>query len=210
MVDPKCNHIEIVDTRTKILSVANLLFAQKGFDGVSIRDIAQEANVNVASINYHFKNKVGLFHSIFEYNYYWMENEVKKITETNNIHSEDASWEIFKVFYANGTVLINAFNLILRDQLQPEEGLMKDKEKMGPPGQEALLKIITKETGEHVPFDKREWATRVIFSHIFHGATMMNTSFVKQRCANEPWMTPEQKEKEIKLLAKAVIKELKS
>ena len=46
-----------VNTKMKILKAADLLFAVKGFAGVSIREIAQEADVNLAAINYHFQNK---------------------------------------------------------------------------------------------------------------------------------------------------------
>lgn len=210
MVDLKSSHIEIIDTKTQILAVANELFARQGFDGVSIRDIAQEADVNVASVNYHFKNKLGLFHAIFHYNYQWMEKEVRKISEKEGIDTATATWNIFQVFLSHGTVMINALSLILRDQLQPEEGLLENKEKVGPPGQDALLTVITREVGEDISLEKREWATRMIFSHIFHVATMLNTSFVKAKCANESWMTPEKKEQDIRLLAKAVLNVLKS
>ena len=40
-----------VDTKSKILNVAQDLFAEKGFDGASIRDIAQRADVNIAAVN---------------------------------------------------------------------------------------------------------------------------------------------------------------
>lgn len=203
------NHIEIIDTKTKILAVANELFARQGFDGVSIRDIANAAEVNVASINYHFKNKINLFHSIFAYNFEWMEGEVKKIAAIDAINSEEATWKIFMKFKEHGTVMINAFNLILSDHLQPEEGLVCGTDRLGPPGEKALLEIVTKDVGEKVPLEDREWAVRMIFSNLFHLATIMNTSFFERKCANEEWITPERKEKDIKLLVSALLKQIK-
>ncbi|MBS1950431.1 MAG: hypothetical protein OJF59_000359 [Cytophagales bacterium] len=44
-------------TKEKILSAAQELFEEQGFDGTSVRDIAAKANVNVALINYHFGSK---------------------------------------------------------------------------------------------------------------------------------------------------------
>jgi AcrR family transcriptional regulator len=38
------------DKREHILNVAEELFAEKGFDGTSVRDIAQRAGVNLAMI----------------------------------------------------------------------------------------------------------------------------------------------------------------
>lgn len=54
------------DTRTRILDVAEELFGERGFDGVSIRDITRQARVNLAAINYHFGGKEELIAAIFE------------------------------------------------------------------------------------------------------------------------------------------------
>jgi AcrR family transcriptional regulator len=51
-------------TRDKILNSAWKLFAKNGFETVSIRDITQDANVNLASVNYHFGSKDGLIQEI--------------------------------------------------------------------------------------------------------------------------------------------------
>ncbi|MFD2639837.1 forespore capture DNA-binding protein RefZ [Piscibacillus salipiscarius] len=47
-------------TRQKIMDAAAQLFYYNGFKGTSVRAITEKANVNVSSINYHFKNKQGL------------------------------------------------------------------------------------------------------------------------------------------------------
>ncbi len=41
-----------------------ILFAEKGYEGTSIRDIAEKANVNVAMVNYYFGSKEKLFEEI--------------------------------------------------------------------------------------------------------------------------------------------------
>lgn len=57
---------EKVDKRTHILSVAEQLFAENGFDGTSVRDIAQLANVNLAMISYYFGSKEKLLEALIE------------------------------------------------------------------------------------------------------------------------------------------------
>ncbi len=47
-------------TRQRILKAAERLFAKRGIDAVSIRDITDAAKVNTASIHYHFGSKSGL------------------------------------------------------------------------------------------------------------------------------------------------------
>src|ERR1039458_3231885 len=53
------------ETRQRILTSAIQVFAEKGFEKASIRDIASHAQVNVASLYYHFGNKVELYRAVF-------------------------------------------------------------------------------------------------------------------------------------------------
>ena len=49
------------NTRDKILSAACEVFAEQGFEGATIRDITERAGVNVAAVNYHFRDKAELY-----------------------------------------------------------------------------------------------------------------------------------------------------
>ena len=55
------------DRRLAILLAAEKLFAQHGYHGVSIRQIADEAHVPLALVGYYFGPKHELFHAIFEH-----------------------------------------------------------------------------------------------------------------------------------------------
>jgi AcrR family transcriptional regulator len=47
-------------SKRKLLDAAELLFAEKGFEAVSVRDITQLAKANVAAVNYHFGSRDNL------------------------------------------------------------------------------------------------------------------------------------------------------
>jgi AcrR family transcriptional regulator len=49
------------NTREKILNAAGEVFAEQGFEGATVRAITQRAGVNVAAINYHFRDKAELY-----------------------------------------------------------------------------------------------------------------------------------------------------
>lgn len=55
-----------LNTAGRIVYEATRLFAEKGYDGVSIKEISQAAGVNIAAINYHFDTKANLFRQIVE------------------------------------------------------------------------------------------------------------------------------------------------
>ena len=54
------------EKQQEILNVAEKLFETKGFDGTSVRDIAKEANVNIAMISYYFGSKEKMLETLFE------------------------------------------------------------------------------------------------------------------------------------------------
>lgn len=49
------------NTETKIKNAARLVFHKKGFAATRTRDIAKEANINLALLNYYFRSKGKLF-----------------------------------------------------------------------------------------------------------------------------------------------------
>jgi len=52
--------------RERILDAAEALFAEHGYDGVTLRQIARRAEVDVALASYHFGKKLDLFQAVFE------------------------------------------------------------------------------------------------------------------------------------------------
>lgn len=52
---------EALETRSRILALAGALFAERGFDAVSVADIASAAGISTGLIYYHFKDKQTLY-----------------------------------------------------------------------------------------------------------------------------------------------------
>jgi len=63
--EEKTRSNETEDTRDRILTAAQKLFGEKGFDSTSVRDITTEAGCNIASVNYHFGGKDNLYLETF-------------------------------------------------------------------------------------------------------------------------------------------------
>ena len=55
-----------LSTEEKIIEAARNIFTQKGFSATRTRDIAEEAGINLALLNYYFRSKQNLFQIIIE------------------------------------------------------------------------------------------------------------------------------------------------
>lgn len=55
-----------IDKKAHILAVAESLFAEKGFEAVSVRDISKAAKINLAMVSYYFGSKENLYAAIIQ------------------------------------------------------------------------------------------------------------------------------------------------
>jgi TetR/AcrR family transcriptional regulator len=54
------------DRRTKLMFTATRLFAERGLNGVSIRELSRSAGMSISMISYYFGGKAGLYSSVLE------------------------------------------------------------------------------------------------------------------------------------------------
>ena len=53
--------ISLEEPKTRLLNTAGEIFAEKGYRGATVREICRKAGVNIASVNYYFGDKEGLY-----------------------------------------------------------------------------------------------------------------------------------------------------
>lgn len=74
-----------MDKKQQIIESAVQLFAEKGFEGTSIREIATKADVNLAMINYYFGSKEKLFEAMVEQKAAYTKNLLEEIMKDTTI-----------------------------------------------------------------------------------------------------------------------------
>lgn len=57
------------DTRTRLLDAAGGIFARDGFRAARVREICAAAGANLAAVNYHFGDKIGLYRAVFAHGF---------------------------------------------------------------------------------------------------------------------------------------------
>ena len=71
----------------QIMESAEKLFAEKGFAGTSVRDIADEAGVNLAMISYYFGSKEKLLEAIFRYRGEYIKLQLESMIQNTTMSS---------------------------------------------------------------------------------------------------------------------------
>ena len=167
-------------TKEKIITHAHKLFAEKGYNGVSVREISQAAQVNVAAINYHFKNKENLYKQTLNSCISEMANDMRGLFEANKeVSPEEFSIIMFDYFIENSADLKSSFKMFVIDsEIYPDLPENND-EVIGPPGGTVLYEFLQlyKPNASH---DDLIWAVRVIFTTVIHKALLFTSTCLMQ------------------------------
>jgi len=98
-----------------ILEASCRLFAKYGYDYVSVRKIASEADVNIGSISYYFNNKIGILNRIIEGFYKGLTEKLYPILDGQVINKAEGIRSLSKAtieyMYAN----LNSSRVVLRE-----------------------------------------------------------------------------------------------
>ncbi|WP_448211115.1 TetR/AcrR family transcriptional regulator [Colwellia sp. MEBiC06753] len=86
-----------MSTKNKILDAAEELFAVKGFNGTSLREITSQAEVNLAAVNYHFGSKKELIKAVMSR---YMNELAPKLERSLIDVMNDSELNLHKVFSA--------------------------------------------------------------------------------------------------------------
>ncbi|MCB9034707.1 MAG: TetR/AcrR family transcriptional regulator [Chitinophagales bacterium] len=84
------------DKREEIMNVAEQLFAQHGFDAVSIRAISKAADINIAMISYYFGSKESLYEEVISRKLVSTDLLIKTVNQYEN--SKEALFSIVDLF----------------------------------------------------------------------------------------------------------------
>lgn len=145
-----------------ILLHAEKLFAEKGFEGSSTREISEKAKVNVSMISYYFGSKEKLFVKIFEVRM----NESLKFSEDVLANQNLNEWEKLVIIinrYADRVKNLKTFYRILqREQLNSKNPVIAEFLKKSKKGFLAIYTELFEKGFENKIFHKKP---RIEFVH---------------------------------------------
>lgn len=171
---------EKLETKDKIIKVASDLFSRFGYVGTSIREIASQSGVNVASVNYHFGSKGNLYWATFEKSHEWLDGGIREISQSTDDVCE-LIVRAYRFLMEDTAAIRTAMKMMLTDGVPDPEGqvakLMEDQ--MGPPGAEYVMKALRKAVPESVSDEALHWGVKSLFGGLIHWATMSSSCKVE-------------------------------
>ena len=99
------SHIEPADIE-RVLEAAGRLFAEKGYDGVGMRQISEESGVKMSSIFYHFGSKSLLYEEVVENRYKAIVEMIRQAIKS--LHDPELRME---------RILVTLFDALINDRI---------------------------------------------------------------------------------------------
>jgi AcrR family transcriptional regulator len=96
----------------QLLDTAEELFSRKGFDGTSVRDIADAAGINTAMISYYFGSKEKLMEEIFERKTLNIREKVDHLLKDDSLDPLEKMYSLVDM-YIDGILQRKTFHRIL-------------------------------------------------------------------------------------------------
>lgn len=196
--------MKTLTTKENIINQAGELFALKGFNGASIRDISRACDVNIAAINYHFQSKENLFIDVVRSHYSHLEREVESISK-RPIEMDVFFVQVFRMLVDHSSMVLNTFKLFMNDQVHPgDDLLLSERGTFGPPGIDFAMAKMKKDYPT-INETNRFFVVKNLFFVICHSALALSCPVLKKRATKEVGYTKKDHEKNIKHLFRALI-----
>lgn len=145
----------MITKEENILFHAEKLFAEKGFEGTSTREISKAANVNISMISYYFGSKEKLFEKLFELRINEGKNYAIEILEKNNINEWEKMNLILDRYIERVRKMSNFFCIMQTEQLTNKNPQIVDFLKNSKLNYLKVYERLIKEGCEKKIFSKR-------------------------------------------------------
>ena len=114
------------DKQIHILNIAEELIAQKGFEGTSVRDISNKANINVAMISYYFGSKEKMMSYLYRYRVQRTREHFAEFSETIKEGKPEMQMKEIIKYIVHHLFKYNYFHGFVAQELRQNEPLKED------------------------------------------------------------------------------------
>ncbi len=157
--------------RERLLLAAAAVFGEYGFKAATIREICRRADVGIASVNYYFRDKEGLYLEVYRDLF---TRALALYPPTMGLSKKPSAEErlhaFIRSFFYRLTLIGGRHSLLVREMLDPSPALVKLHTELANPLQGLLIEIVGDLLGDGCTTqDTFTCATSIIGQCLFYG-----------------------------------------
>ena len=200
--------MEFNDKHIQIMEAAERLFADHGFAGTSVRDIAEAAGVNLAMISYYFGSKEKLMEAMFKYRGQHLKKQYESILLNNNMSSMQKVEKLIDE-YIDRLFQKQCFHkVMIREQMINSTGPISEQIAQLKQTNQALFKQIIQEGQRKGEFKKGIDISFLMMTLVGTTNQLITTKHYYREANNLQSLSGEEFEKQIKKKLGAYLKTL--
>jgi len=142
------------EKQLQIIEAAEKLFATKGFNGTSVRDIAEAADVNLAMISYYFGSKEKLFESMFAWRSNFFKLQLESMLQNKELSPMEKMEQLIDQYIEKLTNQQSFHRIMVREQMMNNNEFIAARIHELKTRNQALIKQLIQEGQEKSDFKK--------------------------------------------------------
>lgn len=142
------------EKQVQIMEAAEKLFADKSFDGTSVRDIAEMAGVNLAMISYYFGSKEKLFEAMFAHRSEFFKLQLESMLQNKELSPIEKIYQLVDQYVIKLTDQQCFHRIMVREQMVNKNEFITSKLNELKIRNQALIKQLISEGQEKGVFKK--------------------------------------------------------
>lgn len=194
------------DKQLHIIETAEQLFAENGFDGTSVRDIAEAADVNVAMISYYFGSKEKLLEAMFGLRAGDTTLQIENMLHDNTREPIEKLNQLIEYYIGRFQEHHNFYKIMMREQVTNHRGVTSQLIRQFKKQNQQLIKQLIHEGQRKGNFNKHVDVPLLMGTLIGTVSHIINTRHFYREINNLESMADEQFNK---LLKKKLVTHLK-
>jgi TetR/AcrR family transcriptional regulator, regulator of cefoperazone and chloramphenicol sensitivity len=158
-------------TREKLLDVAGRVFAEHGYYAATVREICAQAGSNVAAVNYHFRDKLGLYTEVLKRSVQASHVEDMRDALDQDAPPEQILRDVIRARLGGvcrGDLADQKLRIVLHELTQPTPAINRILREVSQPIYQRVLEVV----GELIGLPAQDETTRLC-AHSIMGQIML-------------------------------------
>lgn len=190
--------MEYSEKQIQIMEAAEQLFAEQGFAGTSVRDIAEKAGVNLAMISYYFGSKEKLMEAMFSYWGQYMQLQLQSLLHTKDLSPMQKFEKLIDDYIDRITKKQCFHKIMIREQMANREGPIARQIFQLKQSNQALIGQLIQEGQKKGDFKKNVDAIFLMMTLVGTTSQLMTTQHYYREANNLQSLSGEEFDKHIK------------